>query len=123
MEHVYGIADSEAAKKDLKKNKITIVMDGITTGVTAMILLELSQNKGINSYSLLGNVQIAADYKAAAECLKRLNSMLKLDIDVEPLLREAKETEKTLLKQLENMRETHETVKRFESSQSTPMYT
>jgi len=123
MESVYGIADSEVAKKDLKKNKITIVMDGITTGVTAMILLELSQNKKINSYSLLGNVQIAADYKASAECLRRLNSMLNLSIDVEPLLKEAKETEQALLKQLESLRETHESVKRFETGRSTPMYT
>lgn len=123
VETVYGIADSEPAKEKLKKHNITIVMDGITTGVTAMILLELSQNKKINSYSLLGNVQIAADYKAAAECLKKLNEILELNIDVEPLLREAKETEKALLRQLENLKKTHESVKKLEESSATPMYT
>lgn len=123
VEKIYGIADSEKAKKKLKEHKIKIVKDGITTGVTAMILLELSKNEKIDSYSLLGNVQIAADYKAAAECLKKLNEMLKLDIDIEPLMKEAKETQKALLKKLQNFKKTHESIKKFENRGATPMYT
>jgi len=123
MENIYGIADSEKAREEIKKQGITIVADGITTGVTSMILLELSQNKKINSYSLLGNVKIVADYKAAAECLKKLNKILDLQIDIGPLLREAKETEKALLKQLEGLKETHERVQKLEDAGATPMYT
>ncbi len=121
--HVYGIADSEAAKKELKKHNVTIVGEGITTGVTSLILLELSQNKKINSCSLLGNVNIAADYKASAECLKKLNEMLDLEINVEPLLKEAQETQKALLKQLQSLKKTHDSVKKFEATGATPMYT
>ncbi|MEM0360461.1 MAG: PAC2 family protein [Candidatus Diapherotrites archaeon] len=122
-ETVYGIADSEAAKELLKKHNVTIVMDGITTGVTALILLELSQNDKISSCSLLGNVQIAADYEAAAECLKRLNEILNLNLSIEPLLQEAKETKKALMKQLEGLKKTSETVKKLEESGAMPMYT
>ena len=122
-EKIYGIADSEKAKSELKKHNVTIVMDGITTGVTAMILLELSQNKKIQSYSLLGNVQIAADYKAAAEVLKKLDEIRGLGLNVEPLYREAKQTEEALLKQLSGLKKTHETVQKFEQTGVTPMYT
>jgi len=122
-EKIYGIADSAQAAERLKNNNIAIVKDGITTGVTAMILLELSQNKKINSYSLLGNVQTVADYKASAECLKKLNEVMHLNINVQPLLKEAKETEQALLKQLHGLKETHEHIQKFESTGATPMYT
>jgi len=123
-EKIYGIADSEKAKEELKKYGVTIVQDGITTGVTALILLELSQNKKTNSCSLLGNVQIAADYKASAECLMKLNEMLDLKINVEPLFKEAKETEKALIKQLEGLKQTQDSVTKLErSTGSMPMYT
>jgi len=123
-EKVYGIADSEDSKEELKKFNVSIVQDGITTGVTALILLELSQNKKVKSCSLLGNVQIAADYKASAECLKKLNEMLDLKINVEPLYKEAKETMKALEKQLEALKQTHDSVNKLErSSRTMPMYT
>jgi len=123
-EKIYGIADSEKAKEELKKYNVSIVQDGITTGVTALILLELSQNKKVNSCSLLGNVQIVADYKASAECLKKLNEMLDLNINVEPLYREARETEKALMKQFDGLKQTQESINKLEqSTSSTPMYT
>ena len=70
----------------------------------------------------MGNVKIAADYEAAAELIKKLNQILGLNIAVEPLLKEARETEKELMKQLERLQKTRDTsVEKFEGR--TPMYT
>ncbi len=120
---IYGIACNEKSKADLKKFKVPIVGEGITTGVTSMILLEMSKQDKIEAYSLLGNVKIAADYKAAAECLKKLDEILgnQFKINVQPLLKEAKETEKALLSHLGKLKQTEATVKKFEKG--VPMYT
>ncbi len=117
---IYGIAANPKSKELLKRHGIEVIQDGITTGVTALILLNL-KDSDIEAFSILGNVQIQADYKGAAQLLRKLNEIIGLNIDVEPLLKEAKETEKELLKHLDNMKRTHETVQKLEGK--APMYT
>ncbi|MFH1256243.1 MAG: PAC2 family protein [Candidatus Diapherotrites archaeon] len=119
---IYGIAANEKSKEMLKKHELEIIEDGITTGVTALILMDFKATD-LEAISIMGNVKIAADYEAAAELLKKLNEIIGLEINIEPLLKEAKETEKELLKQMQRVRETHETVNRLESKTPTPMYT
>ncbi len=122
-EMIYGIACSEEAKRELLKNGIKPVSEGITSGVTSMILLELSKQNKIIAYSLLGNVKVAEDYKAAASCLDKLSQVLELNIDTKPLLKEAKKFEAALLKQLKQLKEAHENVRKFEESAHPLMYT
>ena len=117
---VYGIAANDRSKGLLKKHNLTIIGDGITTGITSLILLEL-QRSDMEAISILGNVRNIADYKAAAELIKKLNEMLGLNINIEPLLKEAKETEKELLKHLQQLKKTNQVVEKFEGK--TPMYT
>lgn len=118
---IYGIASNVKSKKVLEENKISVIKEGITTGVTALMLLEL-RDEQIEAISIMGTVSIGADYKAAANLLQKLNQILQLNIDTEPLLKEAKETEKELLNQFEKMRESHETVQKLEDK-SPLMYT
>lgn len=120
-EIVYGIASDEASKKMLKKYNVQVIKEGITSGVTALILLGLKDNK-IDAFSLMGNVQIAADYKAASSILEKLSEMLSLNIDTKPLKKEAKETKKALLEHLKNLKQNQTETTKFEADQ-TPMYT
>jgi len=69
----------------------------------------------------LGNVQLSADYKAAAEVLKKLNKVLGLKLNVEPLLTEARETEKQLIQSLQKLKETKDDADQFEAR--TPIIT
>ena len=121
---IYGIASNAKSKKLLKEFDVEVIKEGITTGVTALILLEM-RDKNIEACSILGNVEIAADYKAAAELIKKLSEMLGLSIDVKPLLKEAKETEKALLDQLREMKNVGREEKKFgdKTQLETPMYT
>ena len=120
---VYGIASDEASKKMLKQFKVEIIKEGITSGITALMMLEFKDRK-IEAFSLLGNVQIAADYKAAAALIEKLNEMLGLSIDAKPLRKEAKETEKALLEHLKNLKQVSDQTQKLETpSPQTPMYT
>ena|SRR3989344_650774 len=117
---VYGIAANDASVNLLKNAGVEIIKDGITTGITALILLELKKTN-IEAISILGNVKIQADYKAASSLIEKLNAMLKLNINIEPLLKEARETEEALLKHMNDMRKTHSDIQKVEDQ--TPMYT
>lgn len=119
-EKIYGIAANQKSKETLKRHGIETIQDGITTGVTALILLNL-KDSDIEAFSILGNAQLQADYKGAAQLLKKLNEIIGLDISVDPLMKEAKETEKEILRHLDNMKRTHETVQKLEGK--APMYT
>lgn len=117
---IYGIVANSESKVDLKEHGVEIIKEGITTGVNALILLEL-EKKNILAFSLLSNVDIAADYTGAAELVKKLNEILGLNLDIKPLMKEAKQTEQMLLQNIKDLKKTHGTVKKFEDS--VPMYT
>lgn len=117
---VYGIAANPESLKELKKHNIELIKDGITTGITALILLELKKSD-VNAISIMGNASFQADYKAAAAIIEKLNGLLGLKVNVEPLLKEARETEKLLLRQMDEMKRTDNTLQRVEDK--TPMYT
>ncbi len=119
-EMIYGIAANEGSQELLAKYSLKQIPEGITTGVTALILLELRSSK-IKAISMLANVQLSADYKATAEVLKKLNQMLGLNLNVEPLLEEARSLEKQLVDQLQKLKETKDNAERFEHK--TPLVT
>ena len=80
----------------LEKIKVPKVNEGLTSGVSAFMLLKARNEKSLKSLSLLGNVHSVADYEAAAECLKKANDLLDIKIDVGPLLEEAKQAKALL---------------------------
>ena len=114
---IYGIAANEQSKSLLKKHDLKVIEDGITTGVTALILLNLKKTN-INAISILGNVKIAADYQAAAEVLKKLSDITNLDIDVKPLMIEAKQVEREIVENLKKFKTTKDSTEKFEEGTS-----
>lgn len=110
---VYGIAANDNSVDTLKKHGLEVIEEGITTGITALILLELKKTN-IEAFSLLGNVRTAADYQAAAEILKKLSMVIDTPLDVEPLLKEAQQIEKDIMTQMKKVKETKDSVERFE---------
>jgi uncharacterized protein len=119
---VYGIASDEASKKMLVRHNVDIIKDGITSGITALMMLEF-KDRALEAFSLLGNVQIAADYQASAALVEKLNEMFSFNIDTAPLKKEAKETEKALVEHLKQLREVSGETKKLEPDMGTPMYT
>ncbi len=118
---IYGIASNQKSLEVLKKHGIEPIKEGITTGITSLILLQLKKEENFEAISLLGSVNLQADYKSAARILEKLSKMLSLEVDTKPLLNEAKKTEKELLKHFNNIKKTSSKVEKFEGQ--TPMYT
>jgi len=121
QEKIYGIASNPKSLELLKKYKVQSIKEGITTGITSLILLELKKDENFEAISLLGNVNLQADYKASASILKKLSEMLELSIDTAPLINEAKKTEKELLKHFQDIKKTGDKMEKFEDQ--TPMTT
>jgi uncharacterized protein len=103
--HVYGIAANEGSRGMFKGLDVDMIEDGITTGITALMLLHLKESN-VKAISILGNVTLGADYKAAAELIKRLNKLLKLNLKVDPLYEQAKKTEQEIVSQMKRVQET-----------------
>jgi uncharacterized protein len=110
---VYGMAANDKSLQILKKNNVNIIKEGVTSGITALALLELKDTDK-QAISLLGEVKLMTDYFAAAEILKTLNNILKLDIDVAPLLKEAKKVEHELTQFLESLKQEKRKVQELE---------
>ncbi|MBI5884547.1 proteasome assembly chaperone family protein [archaeon] len=118
---LFGIAANAQSKKTLKDWKVQLIDEGITTGITAFILLNLSK-ENVDAFSLLGNAKTDADYRAAADVIKKLDEMYPdFEIDVKPLLQEAKKTEEDILKHLQQLKEKVPGLDQVEKP-STPMY-
>ncbi len=118
---VYGIAANEKSKSIFEGLDVEIIQDGITTGITAIILLHLKDTP-VKAVSMLGNVTLGADYKAASELIKRMNKLLKLNLKIEPLLEQAKKTEQEIVSQMKKVQETQEQEDRIDTGGKGPSY-
>lgn len=118
---VYAIAANQESKTLFKGLEVEVIEDGITTGITALMLLHLKESN-IKAFSMLGNVTFGADYKAAAELIKRLNKLLKLNLKVEPLYAQAKKTEEEIVQQLKRVQETQESEDKMEQGKEPSYY-
>ena len=116
---IYAFASDEKSKKLIRKNHIELVQNGITSGVTAMLMLYLKDNK-IEAFCLMGNAKNNADYYAASELVKAFCKLTNIAIDVKPLLKEAKKIEAAITNHLKTLEE-QSSVKN--EIRSTSMYT
>lgn len=126
-EELFGFASNAASRDWLRKNNIQVIREGVTTGINALVLLAL-KDENIEAVCLLGMVRLSADYTASAALLKKLNEMLDLSINLEPLHAEARETEKAILDHFARVKDATSAAQKFEEqatggSNDPPMYT
>ena len=113
---VYAFASNENSKKIILKNKIEMINSGLTSGVTALLMLHL-RDIDVDAICLLGNAKNNADYLAAAEVVKTICTLTEMKIDIVPLLEEAKVLEKALIENIKTIEEN-----KVGKRDSTPMY-
>ncbi len=115
---VYAFASNENSKKLINKHKIEMIQTGLTSGVTALLMLYL-KDSNMDAICLLGNAKNNADYLAAAEVVKVICALTGMKVDIAPLLQEAKVLEKALM---ENIKTIEENKGGNQKNESTPMY-
>jgi uncharacterized protein len=119
-EDVYAFASNEKSKKIIKKHDLKLINNGITSGVTALMMLYLKDNK-IDAFCLMGNAKNNADYHAAAQIVKAFCKLIGVCIDIKPLLKEAKKIEEAVNEHLKTL-ELQKKQNINNGKNNTPMY-
>jgi len=104
---VYGVGSNEKMRNFLKTYKIDETQEGMITGVTGVLLYEgVLKNK--NVICLLSEARSDfPDSRAAGNLLKKLDVMLPfIDIDPEPLYKEAEKIEQQIRRFMEQSKPT-----------------
>jgi len=85
---LFGAASHPEDVKFLMRLGITPVEKGITTGISATLLIN-GQTRSVPVLLVLGTLRAKEDFRAAAEIVKKLDEMLGLDIPYDTLLERA----------------------------------
>ncbi len=115
---VFGIASTDGLKKELKDIGITVVKEGVTTGVTGLVLANAYIRKFPAAAILTSNKNMNINLIGAAKVLEKLSDLLNIPISTDKLQKEGEELENKLKKMI---KETKEVRKTYEDIQS-PMY-
>lgn len=115
---VFGIASTDGLKKELKDIGITVVKEGVTTGVTGLVLANAYIRKFPAAAILTSNKNMNINLIGAAKVLEKLSGLLNIPISTDKLQKEGEELENKLKKMI---KETKEVRKTYEDIQS-PMY-
>jgi uncharacterized protein len=96
---LYGITSSHKKKSLMKKYNVELMKEGMVSGVSGVLLYE-GKKKAFDVICLLAGTHMEyPDAKAAAKILEIVNKMLpEIEIDPEPLYKEAEEIEQQLKK-------------------------
>lgn len=94
---IWGAANHPDSVKYLMKHGVSPVEKGITTGISASLLLN-GQASSVDVILILGALHAKEDFRAAAEVVRKLDEMLGLEIPYETLLQRAEEIEREVSK-------------------------
>ncbi|MBN3037556.1 MAG: proteasome assembly chaperone family protein [Candidatus Diapherotrites archaeon] len=118
--HVYGIASDEKIAKDLDKHDVKLVTEGVTTGVSGILLAQCNMENFPAMSLLVETTHGYPDPGAAAVLLEKLEEVTGIDIDTDALLKEAKEIEGKMKKMMEQMKVGK--IKYQQAEEQSPMY-
>jgi len=102
-----GIGSTEEAKEMLKKYGVELMQEGMVSGLSGILLYEGRRRNFDVACLLAGTHADYPDAKAAARVLEVVNKMLpEIEIDPEPLYKQAEEIEKQIRAHLEKAKPT-----------------
>lgn len=120
IDRVFGISTTEETKKLLEAKGITIIKEGITTGVTGVILAD-SYTRKFPAISLLTPSRpIGIDLLSAAAVLKALSNLENIPLSTDKLVKEGKYIEEKIKEIMKGVKEASERYKKIE--EYTPTY-
>ena len=117
-EDVFGIASTEGLKKELKELGVTVVKEGVTTGVTGLVLSNAYIRKFPAAAILTSNKNMSINLIGTAKVLDKLSGLLNIPINTNKLQKEGEELEDKLRKMMKETKEVRRTYEQIES----PMY-
>ena len=97
---IYGASNHKGAHDLLKQHNITILENGLISGVSAEILILA---KKINAYLLLANPGNSTNFDSAAKLLDLLSKMFGFTINTQPLEQESKKIISAIKERMQQM--------------------
>ncbi|MGC8478486.1 MAG: proteasome assembly chaperone family protein [Candidatus Micrarchaeia archaeon] len=119
---ILSIASTPAMQKLAKMAGLTLINDGVSVGVSAMLISNATLDS-IDDLNIL--VPVAGeiiDPKYAEYAIEAFNKVTKLNIDVSELEREAKEVEAKIREIMKKGKDTHDSYKKVVNNTSPSMY-
>lgn len=101
---LYGIASNDEMSNYLKAKKIKMIQEGVTTGVSGVLLAKCAAT-GFPAFSLLAESKSGyPDPRAAATLLEKLEAVVGLKVDIKALLQEAGVIETKMKKMIDQIK-------------------
>lgn len=102
-----GVGSTDGAKEMLKKYGVELMQEGMVSGLSGILLYEGKRRNFDVACLLAGTHADYPDAKAAAKILEVVNKMLpEIEIDPEPLYRQAEEIERQIKANIEKAKPT-----------------
>lgn len=118
---VYGIASDEKVANKLTENDVTLITEGVTTGVSGVLMANCGTRKFSAMSLLVETTHGYPDPGAAAVLLERLGKVMGMEIETKALIMEATQVEGKVKRMLDQIRVGKDKYKQAEEQQS-PMY-
>lgn len=115
---IYGIASTSEMAEKLKKNKVELIREGATQGVSGVLIAECAARR-FPAANLLVQSGAPLDPRASARLLDRVASMLSLQVDTVDLVKQGDAVEQRVRESMEKMKDLHAGYKQMEQN---PMY-
>lgn len=119
---VYTVTSNEKALAEATKAGMKPVPDGVSAGVSALLLLKASRGNISSTNILVPLNQAIIDPGNAEVAILAINKLMNLKIDVDDLDKEAKAVEAKIREILTKSQETHEGLKKSSSGAGPSMY-
>ncbi len=104
-EKIFGIASNDEMLNYLKIKKIPLINEGITTGISGVLLAKASSiDYPVTSLLIKSSIEYP-DPRAAAELIQKLGDVIGLEVDTKELLKEAKTIETKFKGMIQNIQQ------------------
>ncbi len=122
LNNVFSITSKKSIGEKAQKAGIKPIVEGISTGVSAIIMLKSAQ-RGIENINLLVPVRDGiTDPKYAELAIEAIKDFIKLDVDTSELEKEAKILESKVNEIINKNKQTHQTFKSDAEQAGPSMY-
>ncbi|MCL4387845.1 PAC2 family protein [Candidatus Marsarchaeota archaeon] len=121
-EKVFAVISNPDMASELKKAGISIISEGVATGISAMLMINATSEKVKDTNLLVQVDQSIVDPKYAEIAIKSINKLLDLKIDITELDKEAQEIEAKIRDVIKKNRDSHQSYKEATDAAGPSMY-
>jgi len=114
---VYGIASNDEVAEELKRNKISLIKEGATQGVSGVLISQCAL-RNFPAANLLIPTDKLLDPRASAKLINVSSKLIGFELNTDELIREANEIEKKIKGSFDKVKSMSSDYKNFQEQQA-----